>query len=71
LYSLRKSFPEDKRVRPANRYILAGAGFILVDVFALFWMHNLESREVSRVNSERISREEFSRRIERAKTFYE
>ncbi len=66
-----KLFPEAKRVRPANRYILAGAGLILVGVFAFFWMHNLESREVGRVNGEKIGREEFSKRIDRAKTFYE
>ncbi len=66
-----KSFPEAKRVRPANRYILAGAGLILVGLFAFFWMHNLESREVGRVNGEKIGREEFSKRIDRAKTFYE
>ncbi len=40
-------------------------------VFTFFWMHNLESKEVGSVNGERISREEFSKRIDRSKKFYE
>lgn len=66
-----KSFPEKKRFRSASRYVIAGIGLILVGVFAFFWLHNLGSREVGRVNGERISREEYSKRIDRAKRFYE
>ena len=66
-----KSFPGNKKFRSASRYILAGIGLILVGVITFFWIHNLESREVGKVNGERISREEFSRRIDRAKQFYE
>jgi SurA N-terminal domain/zinc-ribbon domain len=66
-----KSFPGNKRFRSANLYILAGAGLILVGVFAFLWMRNLESSEVGKVNGESISREEYSKRIDRAKKFYE
>ena len=43
-----KSFPGKKRFRSASRYVLAGIGLILVGMFAFFWMHNLESREVGK-----------------------
>jgi hypothetical protein len=66
-----KSFPEKKRFRSAGRYFLVGIGLILVGLFAFFWMRNLESKEVGRVNSERISREAFSKRVDRAKKSYE
>jgi len=66
-----KSFPGKKRFRFSNPYVFAGAGLILIGVFAFSWMHNLESSEVGRVNGETISREEFLKRIDRAKKFYE
>ncbi len=66
-----RSFSGKKRARLPKRYILAGAGLILIGVFAFFWMRTLESMEVGRVNGETISREEFSKRIGRAKKFYE
>ena len=66
-----KSLPGNKKTRLANRYILGGISLILVGSFAFFWMNNLESREVGLVNGEAISREEFSKRIDRAKKFYE
>jgi len=66
-----KSFPGKKRFRSASRYVLAGIGLILVGLFAFFWLHNLQSGEVGRVNGERISREGFSKRMDRAKRFYE
>ena len=66
-----KSFQKNRRIRFAHRYILAGIGLALMGVFAFSWMHNLESKEVGKVNGERISREEFSKRIDRVKKFYE
>ncbi len=66
-----KSFPREKKVRSVSRYILVGAGLILAGLFALFWMHNLDSKEVGKVNGETIGKEEFSKRIDRAKQFYE
>jgi hypothetical protein len=66
-----KSFPGDKKFRLATGYILAGIGLILAGAVTFFWIHNLESKEVGRVNRERISREEFSKRMDRAKNFYE
>ena len=66
-----KSFPGKKRFRSASRYVLAAIGLILVVVFAFFWMRNLESSDLGKVNGEKISREEFSKRIDRAKKCYE
>ncbi len=55
-----------------NRSILVGiAGFLLVGALVFFWMRNLESSEVGRVNGEGISRTEFLKRIDRAKKLYE
>ena len=62
-----KSFPGNRRYRCGNRYILAGVPLILVVVFAFFWMRNLESSDFGKVNGEKISREEYSKRIDRAK----
>src|SRR4030042_5961795 len=66
-----KLLPGNRKFQFANRYVFAGIGLILVGVFAFFWMNNLESREVGMVNGEAISREEFSKRIDRAKKFHE
>jgi SurA N-terminal domain len=66
-----KSLPGNRRFQFAKRYVFAGIGLILVGVFAFFWMNNLKSREAGSVNGEAISREEFSKRIDRAKKFYE
>lgn len=66
-----KPFPRNKGFRFAHRYVFVGVGLVLVGVFAFFWMHNLESKEVGKVNGEGISREEFSKRIDRSKKSYE
>ncbi len=66
-----KSLKKHRITWSSNRYIVAGTALILVGLFALFWMHNLESKEVGKVNGEIIGKEEFSKRIERAKKFYE
>jgi len=66
-----KLLPGNRKFQFANRYVFAGISLILIGVFAFFWMNNLEFREVGRVNGEAISREEFSKRIDRAKKFYE
>ena len=67
----RKSYPGKKRFCSASRYVLAGIGLLLVGLFAFFWMRNLESSGFGKVNGEKISREEFSKRIDRAKKAYE
>ena len=65
-----RSFPGNKKIRSASWYILVGIGLVLAGTVTFFWIHNLESKEVGKVNGERISREEFSKRIDRAKQFY-
>jgi hypothetical protein len=65
-----RSLPGNKKIRSASWYILVGIGLVLAGTVTLFWIRNLESKEVGKVNGERISREEFSRRIDRTKQFY-
>jgi hypothetical protein len=66
------SFPlKKKKARLAKPYILAGIVIMTLGLFAFFLIYSPESREVGRVNGEEISREEFSKRIARAKKFYE
>jgi ribosomal protein L40E len=63
---------ERKRISIKNRYILLGAiGLILTGVISFFWSGGFESKLVGRVNGEGITRSEFSKRVDRAKKFYE
>jgi hypothetical protein len=66
-----KSFAGNKRFLSANWHLLAGAGLILAGVLVFFWIHSLKSGEVGNVNGESITREEFSKRMDRAKKFSE
>jgi hypothetical protein len=67
-----KSFRGNGKIMFMNRSVFIGViGLLLVGVFAFFWMRNLESSEVGRVNGEKISREEFSKRVNQSKKFYE
>jgi hypothetical protein len=65
-----KSLPGTKKFRSASWYILIGIGLVLAGTITFFWIHNFESKDMGKVNGERIGREEFSRRIDRAKQFY-
>ena len=64
--------PRERRFRFRNRYILFGAiGLIMAGAIAYFSMGGFESKLVGKVNGEGITREEFSKRLDRAKKFYE
>ena len=66
------SLPRRRETRFKKRYILFGAiGLILVGVTIFFWIGGFEPKLVGRVNGEGITRKEFSKRVERAKKFYE
>ena len=61
-----------KETRFNNRYILFGIiSLILVGTIAFLGMGGLNSKLVGRVNGEEITREEFSKRVDQAKKFYE
>ena len=63
--------PGSKEIRFGKRYILFGAiSLVLAGAIIFFWM-GLESKLVGKVNGEGITRKEFSKRLERAKKFYE
>ncbi len=65
-------FPGKRRFPLRNRYVLFGTiGLILAAAIVSFSTGAPESRLVGKVNGEGISREEFSKRLERAKKFYE
>jgi len=65
-------FPRKKRFFLRNRYVLFGTiGLILAGAILSFSMGGLDSNLVGKVNGEGITREEFSKRLERAKKFYE
>jgi len=65
-------FPRKRRFPFRNRYVLFGTiGLILTGAILSFGMGGLESNLVGKVNGEGITREEFSKRLERAKKFYE
>ncbi len=64
--------PRRRGNRFINRYVLAGTvSLILAGAIAFFWMSSFESKLVGKVNGEGITREEFSKRLERVKRFYE
>ena len=61
-----------KETRFKNRYILFGIiSLILVGTITFLGMGGLNSKLVGRVNGEEITREEFSKRVDQAKKFYE
>ena len=64
--------PRKRRFFFRNRYVLFGAiGLIVAGGVLYFLMGGLESKLVGKVNGEGITRKEFSKRLERAKKFYE
>jgi len=61
-----------RRIPLASRYILfATIGLILTGAIPYFLLGGPESKLVEKVNGEGITRKEFSKRVERAKKFYE
>jgi len=65
-------FPRKRRFWLKNRYILFGIiGLIFAGAIVSFSMGGLESNLAGKVNGEGITREEFSKKLERAKKFYE
>ena len=65
-------FPERKRISFKNRYVLFGTiSLVLVGAIIFFLTGGLESKLVGGVNGGGIARKEFSKRLERAKKFYE
>ncbi len=65
--------PGKRIIRLTNRHVLLGAllGFILAGGTWYFLTGGLESKLVGKVNGEGITREEFSRKVDRLKKFYE
>ena len=65
-------FPRKRRFPFRSRYVLFGMiGLIFAGAIVSFSMGSLESNLVRKVNGEGITREEFSKRLERVKKFYE
>lgn len=65
-------FPRKKRFPFRNRYVLIGViGLVFAGTILSFSMGRLESNLVGKVNGEGITRKELSKRVERAKKFYE
>ena len=66
------SIPRKRRNRLANRFIRFGIiGLVLAVAIGFFWTRGLESKLVGKVNGERITRKEFTQRLDRARKFYE
>ncbi len=64
--------PRKRRFPLKNRYVLFGTiGLTLAGAIVSFSTGGAESKLVGKVNGEGITREEFSKRLERAKKFYE
>ena len=70
---LRKSTPEERKdlVSGIDTSVFGAIRLILAGAIGFFWMGGLESKLVGKVNGEGITRKEFSKRLERAKKFYE
>jgi len=65
-------FLKKRRIRFASRSILfAAIGIILAGAISYFLLGGPESRLIGKVNGEGITRQEFSKRLERVKRFYE
>ncbi|MGB9629567.1 MAG: SurA N-terminal domain-containing protein, partial [Thermodesulfobacteriota bacterium] len=60
-----------KTLAKRHRILFGLIGLILIGSITFFAIGALDPRLVGRVNGEGISRKEFSRRLERAKRFYE
>jgi predicted nucleic acid-binding Zn ribbon protein len=66
------SLPRKRKTRLTNRFILFGIiGLILAGAIGFLWTKGLESKLVGKVNGEEITTEEFTKRLDRAKKFYE
>jgi len=64
--------PRRKEIHFKARYILWGAiGLTLIGATVFFLLGGLESKLVGKVNGESITREEFSKKVDRAKKIYE
>jgi len=67
-----KSLPEDKKKRFKKRYLLfGGPGLVLAVAVMFFGLGGLGSKVVGKVNGEAITRESFSKRVDRMKRLYE
>ena len=65
-------FPRKRGFSFKNRYVLFGAvGLIVIGATGYFLTAGFESKLVGKVNGEVITREQFSKRVERARKFYE
>jgi D-Tyr-tRNAtyr deacylase len=65
-------FARKKRFPLRNRYALIGViGLVFAGTILSFSMGGLESKLLGKVNGEAITRKEFSKRVERAKNFYD
>ncbi len=65
-------FPRKRRFSVKNRYVFLGTiSFLAAGAIGYFTLGGLESKLVGKVNGEEITRKEFSKRLERAKKFYE
>jgi hypothetical protein len=65
-------FPRKRRFPFRNRYVFFGIiGLIFAGAIVAFSMGGLESNLAGKVNGEGITRKEFSKKLERAKKFYE
>ncbi len=61
-----------RRIRLTSRYIFfAAIGLILAGAISYFLLRGPESKLIGKVNGEEITRKEFSKRVKRAKRFYE
>ena len=61
-----------KEIHFKARYILFGAiGLTLIGAIIFFWMGGFETKLVGKVNGEGVTREEFSKKVDRLKKFYE
>lgn len=67
-----KTLTSKRRIWPGNRYLLYGVmGIVLLGVMGFVLIGGGESALVGKVNNEGITRKEFSKRLERAKKFYQ
>ncbi len=63
---------KSKKIQSKRWAVLLGLGVLIFGVVIIFWwMSNLNSKFVGRVNGEGITQKEFSKRVERAKRFYD
>ena len=66
------SLPTERKGRFKKRHLLfGGIGLLLIGMTFFLWINVSESKLVGKVNGEGITREEFSRNVDRLKKFYE